>query len=569
MSQPISSGVCGPLPLVLGVTGHRDLRDADRPALAEQVRRILIDLRERYPATPLLLLSSLAEGADRLVAQVALDCGARLIAPLPLPRSLFEQDFATTDSRAEFADLVGRAEQCIELPLVPGNTLDSVSAPGEPRNRQYALAGAWIARHCQILLALWDGEDAHLQGGTAQIAGFKRDGVPPLYGIAQSPLDPVECGPVYRIATPRLSNPQPKGTPFVLYKHFPGPAADCERIYHRMNTFNDDALRLAGHLAHARERSKGYLLGKQEQIRVPAPLQELLDWYATADTLAMHFQRYALRLLAWLMILAFVAAFFFNLSDQLDDRLWGRIAYVVVLAVAYGLTWWARWGDYESKYLDYRALAEGLRVQFFWRLAGLTDAAADHYLRKQRSELDWIRDAMRVWGVLAVPVALERMDMVQDSWVKAQHGYYAKAAPRDQQTLKRWRLYGNLFFATGLAWAAFKLVLGLFHRDVDTLALRPVLADSLQGVVVLVSLAPVVAALLFSYAKTRALSEHAKQYGRMAQTFATAEERLRELLEVRKLENARELLRELGKESLAENGDWVQLHRDRPIQVPG
>ena len=41
------------------------------------------------------------------------------------------------------------------------------------------------------------------------------------------------------------------------------------------------------------------------------------------------------------------------------------------------------------------ALAEGLRIQIFWRLAGISDAAADHYLRKQRSELDWIRRAMR------------------------------------------------------------------------------------------------------------------------------------------------------------------------------
>ena len=35
-------------------------------------------------------------------------------------------------------------------------------------------------------------------------------------------------------------------------------------------------------------------------------------------------------------------------------------------------------------------------MQIFWRLAGLRDSAADHYLRKQKSELDWIRNAVRL-----------------------------------------------------------------------------------------------------------------------------------------------------------------------------
>lgn len=43
---------------------------------------------------------------------------------------------------------------------------------------------------------------------------------------------------------------------------------------------------------------------------------------------------------------------------------------------------WAKRGDFQNKFQDYRALAEGLRVQFFWRLGGLTDSVGDHYLLK-------------------------------------------------------------------------------------------------------------------------------------------------------------------------------------------
>ena len=76
----------GPIPIVIGVTGHRLLREADRPALMAAFSRILGQLRRDYPHTPFLVLSALAEGADRLAAWVALDFpGTHLAALLPLP----------------------------------------------------------------------------------------------------------------------------------------------------------------------------------------------------------------------------------------------------------------------------------------------------------------------------------------------------------------------------------------------------------------------------------------------------------------------------------------------------
>src|SRR5512135_247682 len=91
-----------PLPLILGITGHRDLRPEDGADLEARVRAILEDLRKRYRDTPLVLLSPLAEGADRLAARVALDCGTRLIVPLPMSQDLYETDFETPASRADF-----------------------------------------------------------------------------------------------------------------------------------------------------------------------------------------------------------------------------------------------------------------------------------------------------------------------------------------------------------------------------------------------------------------------------------------------------------------------------------
>ena len=61
-----------PLPFVVGVTGHRDLRPDDGPNLEKAVQKAFERIRKECPDTPLVLLSSLAEGADRLVAHFAL-----------------------------------------------------------------------------------------------------------------------------------------------------------------------------------------------------------------------------------------------------------------------------------------------------------------------------------------------------------------------------------------------------------------------------------------------------------------------------------------------------------------
>jgi heme exporter protein D len=83
-----------------------------------------------------------------------------------------------------------------------------------------------------------------------------------------------------------------------------------------------------------------------------------------------------------------------------------------------------------------------------------------------------------------------------------------------------------------------------------------------------ITMPAVIGALLHGYAEKQALSEHVKQYDRMSVLFANAKQRLGEALDGEQLHEARLLLRELGREALAENGDWVLLHRQRPLEIP-
>jgi hypothetical protein len=147
--------------LSVGVTGHRVLTDLHRISLGidEAWRRIT----RTQPQGRVTIWCSLAEGADRLAAHRLMEnAGARLVVPLPLPRSEYEKDSATPESLTEFRRLLDRADEVIELPAAP------------TRNQAYEAAGLYILDHCDVLIAIWDGQGAQGQGGTAEIVAGAR-----------------------------------------------------------------------------------------------------------------------------------------------------------------------------------------------------------------------------------------------------------------------------------------------------------------------------------------------------------------------------------------------------------
>lgn len=116
------------VPIVLGVTGHRDLRDGDDSALRTAVAAILREFRNAYPHTPIVLLSSLAAGADQLAADVALEVAKEagtsdqivVRAPLPMPAPAYRRStsFSTDEQRDRFdAMQTDRQVDCFEVPL--------------------------------------------------------------------------------------------------------------------------------------------------------------------------------------------------------------------------------------------------------------------------------------------------------------------------------------------------------------------------------------------------------------------------------------------------------------------
>ncbi|MGD9118610.1 MAG: hypothetical protein PVJ08_07775 [Dehalococcoidia bacterium] len=160
---------------VVGVTGHRDLMSGElfvKP-LRTAIRNIVT--RETGPdgrLPELVVLSALAEGADRLVAwEILAIPGSRLEVVLPMGRNDYAQDFKTDESQKEYEQLLDRAVMVNELPA------------RNIREESYEQAGHYIVDHCDILLALWNGKPAAGQGGTGDIVRYAKDKKRPIVRI--------------------------------------------------------------------------------------------------------------------------------------------------------------------------------------------------------------------------------------------------------------------------------------------------------------------------------------------------------------------------------------------------
>ena len=155
----------------IGVTGHRPNRlspdvAAALPAQCDQILKAIEALAFRAhdplihsPEPPLLrVLSPLAEGADRIVANAGLSLGADLQCPLPFHEEEYCRDFASESSRDEFHALLAKASAVFQI----NGTHDAADVA-------YERVGRFVLEQSDFLIAIWDGEPAAGRGGTTQI----------------------------------------------------------------------------------------------------------------------------------------------------------------------------------------------------------------------------------------------------------------------------------------------------------------------------------------------------------------------------------------------------------------
>jgi hypothetical protein len=562
------------VPLIVAVTGHRDLVPDEVPQIRTHVRDFLRRLQADYPERGVTVMSSLAEGADQVVAEVALELGVSLLALLPMPRDSYIEDFETLPAREKFYALLARATEVLELPITPGNTARSIAEHGKNRTRQYAQLGVFLCAHCHILLALWDGKYSDKLGGTGQVIRFHHDNVMPGY-IPQSTttrliLADDESDLVYHIV---CSRDRPDGQPAEHVRDLPTSWFTTNETWPRtpeMPVRHQQVLKLtsefsADALQHeARIIDEAWsLIDEKRCDGLPAGSRDIDHVFRAADWLAIHFQKRYLRALRSVHVLALLMGFMYIVySDVVAERTF-IFAFVAFFVVAAAIQKYSTRHSWHRKYLDYRTLAEGLRVQFYWAVAGVTSGSVskfthDNFLQLQDSDLGWIRNVMRVAGMecnVSPHLNQKGLDLAVSEWVgddnSGQLGYYRKKAREKVNRGKRVEQFAAIILWVSVA--AF-LVFAFSSREIVERVHDP--AVILMGVLLLAF------GVRQSYSFSVADFELIKQYEFMRRTFSKARRRIDRGGDD---QERRRVLRLLGEVALEEHAEWILLHRERSV----
>ncbi len=408
----IRAAVAPRVRLRVGVTGHRPgsklPHDSVAPVRAN-VERILgmvaSSVRDAVAAHggglidkhfELVVISALAEGSDRIVAEAGLAAGYGLEAVLPFAREEYQKDFETAESRSAFAMLLNRAAAVFEL-----------DGTRDHSGRAYEAAGLVTLANCDLLLAVWDEREAAGVGGTATIVHRAVNERIPVVLI--NPAQPEHASLLWAgeanvvpmkvryeelpkrealaalpavidfLVAPPTGKPQEDLAAFL---------AETERRWNfgpwyalLAFAFGGRRLRrsdfqLPPYLPNARAQWADYFAAVQRKDRLGAAIEEvLLPAFAAADNLSVYYARvyrstYVINYLAAAAV-ATVAV----LGLILHEREWhalvrGLETLELLVIGAVILTWWrGHRQQWHRRWIEYRRLAESLRHM---RLIALT-----------------------------------------------------------------------------------------------------------------------------------------------------------------------------------------------------
>lgn len=563
------------LPLVIAVTGHRDLVADEIEPIRQRVKQLFTELKVAYPSRPLTILSSLAEGADQLVAEIAIEMSLHLIVPLPQRRELCVDDYKTSEARAQFESLCDAADRVFELAPDQSSFQDQDNSKFTAKEHQYAHMGSFLSAHCHILLAVWDGKPTEKLGGTGQVVRFHHDDFMPGYTSEtmehHKMLVDDESDLVFHIVCSRdreEGQPSPEFEAldwswFTKDEHTPRTKElpkQHRTIFQRGSEFSADAEKYAEQIAGA----DNYLYEDGNSIEMGEGLSSIEKYFSMADWLAIHYQRRALLTIRVTHFLAFMMGLVFIVYSDLQSSDFLLYLFLLFFLMAAGLQLFSKTRAWQRKYLDYRTLAEGLRIQFYWAAAGVTNEniakfAHDNFLQTQDPEFGWIRNVMRVSGTCcdAEPILDSKgLGFAEAQWVgdsdRGQLGYFERVAADRIKRHKITEALGRLSLIASVVVVFVLVTLGSNISD-----------DGRNLLLVVMGTTLLLFAVREGYAYATAIEDLVKQYSFMLRIYKNARRRL---LSATNESEKRQILQALGQSALDEHADWMLMHRDRSVR---
>ncbi len=521
------------LAIRVGVTGHRPnhLNAADIPLLRRQIHQVLQSVRNAgaeivgdsfsgYDShEPIFrVISPVAEGSDRLVAEEALALGYELQCPLPFPINEYENDFATPESKEHFHELLKRAKAVLEL--------DGTRESEDSQNRAYEDVGRTVLRHCDVLIAIWDGEPVRSQGGTAQIiAEAGQMHIPTVWIKTVPPHDMCILISTESEARCTLGIEELQKQLIALLSFLPpegDPLSNRKTVDRRADYFREKphtwtlgvmfgifSKLVAGakpwplrmfQTDYKKETRAEWKAAWAVSHSLPADAKHqvesgFLPHYAWADKLANHFANLYRSsflmnyLLAACAVLFALRGFFAKKTD-----LWISLELTTIILII-AITMLGRSRHWHERWIDYRSLGEKLRQMRFLFLIGRysrTDRVPERSLRgvPRRTWVDWhfqavVREAGMLRGKLDHAYCVAYRKLLIEYEITSQIKYHANNSRQNARIDHRLQLLATaLFFGTLVVCSAHLVDRNWSHRTflVQLAAILPAFGAAVHGI---------------------------------------------------------------------------------------
>ncbi len=586
--------------LRVGVTGHRNLADeaAVRAAAAAVFAELAAQLERLSPSLPsparLRVVSPLADGADRIVAEAGLAVGGALHCPLPFARATYEDDFGDA-STADFRVLLDRAERVFEL---NGRREDPEGA--------YEAVGRVVMGHADFLVAVWNGAPPQGRGGTGQIveealsknipviwidpAGDR----PPMALIPghaahhPAPLSALEPAAAEILAGPRSA--EDEGTTLAVFASERRPSWTFGGLFTLFRNLvlgrpSAPPVRIGDWHAAAERR------WREELKDVPPPVSEpILTWLMPVATWADELATYYGGLYRSVFLANFLLSVLgsaiglstvFNGIWTGSNEIWNvgsTLGEIACAAAIIMLAMRARRRGWHGRWIDYRELAERLRPLRFIYLLGSGSRRQtfdpDHPAHRG-AWIDWlVPDVERSLGMPDVAVTPSYLEAVRGfllAEIDGQIGYHRTNAQRMATVEHRLGKVGEAMFWLVLGGGVLSLT--LYFAPPFHLPWRPdtpvkELAGPLfmfLGVVL-----PALGAALFGIRALGEFSRLAKRSSGTADALIRHREALAGLSGVSLTRDAVCQAADTAAQlMMSETADWRTLVVMRPIDMPG
>lgn len=517
--------------IVIGVTGHRKL--SVTLELTKAIRSAIEQIRQMSPslsATPigLAILTPLADGADRLVAQEVLKVsGSMLEVVLPMNKDDYLQDFETEQSKKEFEDLLSRATS-IRRPVFKGS-----------RSETYEQVGRYVVDQCDVLIALWDGKQAEGQGGTADIVHYARQNRCPLLWINTEDTGKVTTEP--------------------------GRGLNA-KAYYDLDEYNSEPMDMASFEKQS-QAQRDFLISRASAAKLPSTtlqptIEYFLHHYVRADLLASHYQKRYYWMEATVYVLATAAValaatqlIFFSGHPRI------LIAEVVFMVAVLLIIWLGHRQRWHAKWLDYRFLAERFRSAMWIALSNIDVAALrpPRHLSLAYSPNDWMVAAFAsVWSrrprlQAAEPLSNEGFkDFLSEAWLEDQIRY------QDSSGRGHYQRHQIMYHASNALFGLTLLAAILHVTDFASRSLE-------QALALMVIAFPAIAASISAIRTHRDYLRKSMRSSEMAGHLRELKDRV---TQAKDHESLLRLVTEVEETMLHENEDWRVVVRFHTTELP-